>query len=47
VAEGTGLGYTYDWGRPDPVGQSEFVVPRGTTVVIESITATAEYCAAS
>lgn len=43
----TGLGYTYDWGGPDPVGQSEFVAPRGTTVVIESITATAEYCAAS
>jgi hypothetical protein len=41
----TGLGYTYDWGKPDPVGQSEFVAPQGTTVEIESITGTAEYCA--
>jgi hypothetical protein len=40
----TGLGYTYDWGQPNPVGQSEFVAPQGTTVVIESITGTAEYC---
>jgi hypothetical protein len=42
----TGLGYTYDWGQPNPVGESEFVAPQGTTVVIESITGTAEYCAA-
>lgn len=42
----TALGYTYDWGQPNPVGQSEFVAPVGTTVVIESITDTAEYCGA-
>ena len=40
----TGLGYTYDWGQPNPVGQSELVAPKGTTVVIESITGTEEYC---
>jgi len=40
----TGLGYTRDWGSPNPVGQSEFVAPKGTTVLIESITGTAEYC---
>jgi hypothetical protein len=40
----TGLGYTYDWGQPSPVGQSEFVAPQGTTVVVESITGTVEYC---
>ena len=40
----TGLGYTWDWGQPNPVGQSEFVAPQGTTVVIESVTPTAEYC---
>jgi hypothetical protein len=42
----TGLGYTYDWGQPDPVGQSEFVAPRGTTVLVESVTGTDEYCRA-
>jgi hypothetical protein len=42
----TGLGYTYDWGQPDPVGESEFVSPKGTTVLIESVTPTAEYCRA-
>lgn len=42
----TGLGYTYDWGQPNPVGESEFVAPQGTTVGVESITGTAEYCAA-
>ncbi len=40
----TALGYTYDWGKPSPVGQSEFVAPQGTTVVVESITGTEEYC---
>lgn len=42
----TGLGYTYDWGQPSPIGQSEFVAPQGTTVLIESVTGTAEYCRA-
>lgn len=42
----TALGYTYDWGQPkNPVGESEFVAPNGTTVVIESVRDTAEYCA--
>lgn len=40
----TGLGYTYDWGQPNPVGASEFVAPKGTTVLIESVTPTTEYC---
>lgn len=41
----TGLGYTYDWGdRLHPQGQSEFVVPPGTTVWIEGIFTPAEYC---
>jgi len=41
----TALGYTYDWGQSGRhVGQSEFVAPKGTTAVIESITGTAEYC---
>ena len=41
----TGLGYTYDWGQPKGhVGQSEFVALPGTTVLIESITGTEEYC---
>lgn len=42
----TSLGYTYDWGQPSPIGQSEFVAPQETTVMIESITGTAEYCRA-
>ena len=41
----TGLGYTYDWGdHLHPQGQSEFVVPPGTTVWIEGIFTPAEYC---
>ena len=41
----TGLGYTYDWGRPgQPVGLSEFVVPEGATVRVEGQTSTAAYC---
>lgn len=42
----TRLGYTYDW-APDgksEVGLSEFVVRKGTKVVIESITPQAQYC---
>ncbi len=43
----TALGYTYDWGeQADPRGASEYVAPAGTRVVIHSVTATAEYCAA-
>ncbi|MFO8233431.1 MAG: hypothetical protein R6U20_12290 [Longimonas sp.] len=41
----TGLGYTYDWGRPgQPVGFSEFVVPEGATIRVEDQASTAAYC---
>lgn len=41
----TGLGYTYDWGRPEqPVGFSEFVVPDGATVRLKDRSSTAAYC---
>lgn len=41
----TALGYTYDWGAPtNPVGMSEFVGPKGTPVVFESILPLAKYC---
>jgi hypothetical protein len=41
----TALGYTYDWGEPDFRGESEFILPAGTPVVIESVTPTDAYCA--
>jgi hypothetical protein len=41
----TALGYTYDWGARDFHGESEFVAPKGTPVVVESITPTDAYCA--
>jgi hypothetical protein len=41
----TALGYTYDWGSRDHRGESEFVTPKGTRVVIRSVTPTQEYCA--
>lgn len=41
----TALGYTYDWGGTDFYGESEFVLPAKTPVVIESITPTDVYCA--
>jgi len=41
----TALGFTYDWGdATDIYGESEFVAPKGTTVVVQSITPTADYC---
>ncbi|MES3630270.1 MAG: hypothetical protein PPP56_08895 [Longimonas sp.] len=41
----TGLGYTYDWGRPDePVGMSEFVIPEGAPVRVVDATSTQSYC---
>jgi hypothetical protein len=41
----TALGYTFDWSDFNhPQGQSEYVVPPGTTVWIESLTPTGEYC---
>ena len=41
----TGLGYTYDWtpAAPDVVGGSEFLVPRGSPVVIESVVPVGRY----
>jgi hypothetical protein len=42
----TGLGYTWDWspGNPTHHGESEFVVPAGKTVMIESVMGISEYC---
>lgn len=41
----TALGYTFDWGDLlHPQGQSEYVVPPGTTVWIEKIFTAEEYC---
>ncbi len=40
----TALGYTYDWGAEDPVGQSEYVVPGKTWVTLHSKTPTITYC---
>jgi hypothetical protein len=44
----TGLGYTYDWGKPSPVGPSEFVIEASpnnkVTVEVESVTSTKDYC---
>jgi len=41
----TALGYTYDWSDlQHPKGQSEYVVPPGTTVWIEGISSAEEYC---
>lgn len=41
----TALGYTYDWGSKTHRGESEFVLPPNTPVVIESVTPTDAYCA--
>lgn len=41
----TALGYTYDWGSKTHRGESEFVLPANTPVVIESVTPTDVYCA--
>ncbi|HEU4533483.1 MAG TPA: hypothetical protein VFS00_05170, partial [Polyangiaceae bacterium] len=42
----TRLGYTYDWApdAPSEVGLSEFVIAKGSTVVVNSVTATGDYC---
>jgi hypothetical protein len=40
----TALGYTYDWGAKDFHGESEFVAPANTQVVIQSVTLTDDYC---
>jgi hypothetical protein len=44
----TALGYTWDWGDPkNHLGESEYIVPGGTTVVFDSITPIETYCTAS
>jgi hypothetical protein len=41
----TRLGYTYDWNpETDEEGVSEFVIKKGTTVNVVSVTPTEEYC---
>jgi hypothetical protein len=41
----TRLGYTYDWGNSESeVGLSEFVIHRGTQVIIKGIYSLDEYC---
>ena len=41
----TRLGYTYDWGNPsNEIGLSEFVIRKGATVEIHSVTMTLDYC---
>lgn len=40
----TRLGYTYDWGNPDnEVGLSEFVIRKGSHVIVKNIYTTEEY----
>jgi len=43
----TALGYTYDWAPSARahVGESEFVAPQSTAVVVRRVVSTAEYCA--
>lgn len=41
----TGLGYTYDWGSPNRVGASEFILAPGSRYEIAAATPTAAYCA--
>ena len=41
----TRLGYTYNWNPgADEVGVNEFVIRKGASVKVESVTPTAEYC---
>jgi hypothetical protein len=45
----TSLGYTYDWAQGSDgafirIGESEFVIPRGTPVEVVGAMTTAEYC---
>jgi hypothetical protein len=46
----TALGYTFDWGlgedgRMTRYGESEFVIPQGAPIHIDSVTSTQDYCA--
>jgi hypothetical protein len=42
----TALGYTYDWAPSsrNHVGESEYVAPKGTPVVVRGVIPTAQYC---
>ncbi|HYR87270.1 MAG TPA: hypothetical protein VE422_24520 [Terriglobia bacterium] len=47
----TALGYTFDWALDESggskfvrIGESEFVIPKGASIEIQSETRTAEYC---
>lgn len=40
----TGLGYTYDWGSPNRVGASEFILAPNSRYEIRSVVPTAQYC---
>ena len=40
----TGLGYTYDWGSNNGIGLSEFIVPKGTTVIFNQKASLESYC---
>jgi hypothetical protein len=41
----TRLGYTFDWGKPEPhIGQSEFIIRPGAQIDVDSIMPTEEYC---
>ena len=41
----TALGYTYDWGKQtENVGASEYVIKSGSTVFIESVKTTKDFC---
>ncbi len=40
----TRLGYTYDWGGEEEIGESEFVISKGAEVSIHSVTPTTIYC---
>jgi hypothetical protein len=44
----TRLGYTYDWGNSNShVGLSEFVLKQNSTVIVKSVTPTADYLSSS
>jgi len=40
----TGLGYTYDWGSPNRVGASEFILAPNSRYEIREVVPTAQYC---
>jgi hypothetical protein len=39
----TRLGFTYDWGSSSHIGLSEYVIMKGATIYVQSVTPTAEY----